>query len=162
MGTPVKFTDLPSATALGGTEIVAGKQGTSGSYGGNAKILISQIGTYVRSLFTTTPATIAEGGTGAATANAALTNLTATRSETGAVAVPALTKFMEGPSLFDFIPVNLHAGIIARTNTTDLSSYIQAAVTALATGEKILCSSHSRSVDLLRYYRISWRCRSTM
>lgn len=67
MSGPVKITDFPSASALGGTEVVAGVQGTSGTYGGTIKILISQIGTYVRGLFTTTPATVPEGGTGVAT-----------------------------------------------------------------------------------------------
>ena len=78
MGTPVKLSDLANASALGGTETVIGKQGTGGSYGGNFKIAISQIGTYVRGLFTTTPATIAEGGTNAATAAAARTSLGST------------------------------------------------------------------------------------
>lgn len=72
------------------------------------------------------------------TSNQALGTLTATRSETGAVAVPILTKFKEGPSLFDFIPTDLHAGIIARTNTTNLAAFIQAAIDALSTGETVL------------------------
>lgn len=66
----IKISELPAASALGGTEVVAGVQG-----GVTAKILISAIGTYVRGLFTTTPATIAEGGTGAASAGAARTAL---------------------------------------------------------------------------------------
>ena len=77
MSGPIKISGggLPSATALGGTEVVAGVQGSSGTYGGTVEILISQIATYVRTIFTTTPVTIAEGGTGSATAAAARTAL---------------------------------------------------------------------------------------
>jgi hypothetical protein len=66
----IKISELPSATALGGTEVVAGVQSAA-----TVKVLISQIGTYVRGLFTTTPATITEGGTNAATAAGARTSL---------------------------------------------------------------------------------------
>ena len=62
MSTPIKISEMDSASALGGTEVVAGVQSS-----GSVKILISQIGTYVRGLFTTTPATVPEGGTGVAT-----------------------------------------------------------------------------------------------
>lgn len=65
-----------------------------------------------------------------ATANAFLTTLTATRSETGATAVPVLTKLRELPTVFDFIPPSLHAGIQAHTDTTDLTTYLQAAIDA--------------------------------
>lgn len=66
----IKISELPAASALGGTEVVAGVQS-----GVTAKMLVSTIGTYVRGLFTTTPATLAEGGTGAASAGAARTAL---------------------------------------------------------------------------------------
>ena len=66
----IKISQLPSATALTGAEQVPLVQGGVTSYG-----LASQIGAYVRGLFTTTPAMISEGGTGAATAAAALTSL---------------------------------------------------------------------------------------
>ena len=66
----IKISQLPSATAPTGAELVPLVQGGVTSYG-----LVSQIGAYVRGLFTTTPAMIAEGGTGAATAAAALTSL---------------------------------------------------------------------------------------
>lgn len=66
----IKISELPAASALGGTEIVAGVQSST-----TVKILISAIGTYVRALFTATPATLAEGGTNAATAAGARTSL---------------------------------------------------------------------------------------
>lgn len=69
----VKISTLVStapATALTGTEQFELVQGGT-SKGG----IFSQVGTYVRGLFTTTPATIAEGGTNAATASAARTSL---------------------------------------------------------------------------------------
>lgn len=62
----IKISELPAASALGGTEVVAGVQSSV-----TVKVLVSAIGTYVRGLFTTTPATLAEGGTGAASAGAA-------------------------------------------------------------------------------------------
>ena len=95
-------------------------------------------GAWLTTLGVTPPSTFINTMLDDATSNLALTTLTATRAETGAVAVPILTKFKEGPSLFDFIQGNLHAGIIARTNTTDLKAYIQAAIDAVATGEVIL------------------------
>lgn len=70
---PTKISQLPAGTALGGTEVVPAVQS-----GSTVKSTISQIGTFVRGLFTTTPATLAEGGTGAATAAAARTSLGAT------------------------------------------------------------------------------------
>lgn len=66
----IKISELPAASALGGTEVVAGVQSST-----TVKILISAIGTYVRALFTATPATLAEGGTNAATAAGARTSL---------------------------------------------------------------------------------------
>lgn len=64
------ITALPAAGALDGTEPLETVQG-----GTSKKTLASAVGTYVRGLFTTTPATIAEGGTNAATAAAARTSL---------------------------------------------------------------------------------------
>lgn len=64
------ITSLPANTALTGAELIPAVQG-----GVTGKSLISAVGTYVRGLFTTTPATIAEGGTNAATASAARTSL---------------------------------------------------------------------------------------
>ena len=64
------ITGLPANTALTGAEIIPAVQG-----GTTGKSLISAVGTYVRGLFTTTPATIAEGGTNAATASGARTAL---------------------------------------------------------------------------------------
>jgi hypothetical protein len=61
------------------------------------------------------------------TANAALTTLTATRAETGAIAVPVLTKLRERISVKDFLPANF---VIA---TDDAASYIQAALDAATT-----------------------------
>ncbi len=66
----IKISELPAASALVGTETVAGVQS-----GVTVKILASAIGTFVRGLFTTTPVAVAEGGTGAATAAAARTAL---------------------------------------------------------------------------------------
>ncbi|WDZ80918.1 hypothetical protein PWG15_24510 (plasmid) [Ensifer adhaerens] len=53
------------------------------------------------------------------------------RAEAGAVVRTALDKARERKSLLDFIPFDLHACIIAGTNTQDLTSYINS---ALATG----------------------------
>lgn len=50
---------------------------------------------------------------------------------TGAVTRTAQSKMRDMVSVMDFIPVNLHAGIIARTGTTNVASYIQAAIDAL-------------------------------
>lgn len=71
------------------------------------------------------PVAIADGGTGGITANAALTNLTATRSETGAVAVPALTKLRDHMSVRDFGAVG--------DGVTDDTTAISNACTALGT-----------------------------
>lgn len=71
----IKISELPAATTLGGTEVVAGVQSST-----TVKILVSAIGTYVRGLFTTTPATVAEGGTNAATVAAARSSLGAAAS----------------------------------------------------------------------------------
>lgn len=71
----VKISGLPSASALTGTESLPVVQS-----GVTSKGLVSQIGTYVRGLFTTTPATLAEGGTGAANAASARSNLGAAAS----------------------------------------------------------------------------------
>ena len=70
MGTPVKISDLPAASAAAAADVVPGVQS-----GSTVKFTFTQIGAFVRALFTTTPATIAEGGTGAATAAGARTNL---------------------------------------------------------------------------------------
>ena len=67
---PTKISALPAASALAGTETVPLVQSNTTKGG-----LISQIGTYVRGLFTATPATVAEGGTGAATVATARTSL---------------------------------------------------------------------------------------
>lgn len=85
----VKISDLPAAAVLGGTEILPLVQS-----GTTVKGLISAIGTYVRGLFTTTPATLAEGGTGAATAVAAMAVLGDTRSS---VAMHATNMDIWGP-----------------------------------------------------------------
>lgn len=66
----IKISELPAASALGGTEVVASVQSST-----TVKVLVSAVGTYVRGLFTATPATIAEGGTGVASAGAARTAL---------------------------------------------------------------------------------------
>lgn len=68
------------------------------------------------------PLSVARGGTNATTANSALTNLTATRAEASAVAVPALNKFREVISVKDFGAVG--------NNTADDTSAIQAAINA--------------------------------
>lgn len=121
MGTPVKITGLPAATSLGGTEVVGGVQGTSGTYGGTVKILISQIGTYVRGLFTTTPATIAEGGTNAATIAAARTALgtgelvpvssvAGTNTVTGTI--PAANSSYDTRAVYVLIPAATNTGAL--------------------------------------------------
>lgn len=67
---PIKISELPAGSALSGSEIVPVVQS-----GVTIRTLVSAFGTYVRGLFTATPATIAEGGTGSATAAAARTAL---------------------------------------------------------------------------------------
>lgn len=60
---------------------------------------------------------------------------------TGAVTRDVGEKLSETLSAFDFIPTNLHAGIQARTDTTDLSSHLQDAITqinAMGGGELFL------------------------
>lgn len=70
-----KISALPAAGAVAGADVVPVVQG-----GVNVKAPFSVIGAYIRGLFTTTPATIAEGGTGVATAAAARTALGAAKS----------------------------------------------------------------------------------
>jgi hypothetical protein len=65
--------------------------------------------------------------------NAALTNLEATRSETGATAVPVLTKLRECISVFDFMTAAQIADAVARTASLDTTAAIQAALTAANT-----------------------------
>lgn len=74
--------------------------------------------------------------TGSATSNALLTTLTATRSETGAVAVPVLTKLRETVSVIDFMTSAEIADVIANTALVDVTAAIQAAVTA-ASGKRL-------------------------
>lgn len=85
MSGPVKISQLPAASALGGTEVVAGVQS-----GVTVKILLSLIATYIRSIFAGTPVTVAEGGTGATTAAGARTNLSAQASSASLTALAAL------------------------------------------------------------------------
>lgn len=113
MSGPVKITDFPSASVLGGTEVVAGVQGTSGTYGGTVKVLISQIGTYVRGLFTTTPATIAEGGTNAATATAARASLGSTTVGDAVFIASSALVAKTALGVGEFVPVTSISG----TNT---------------------------------------------
>ena len=54
--------------------------------------------------------------------------LSFTQTGTGALSRSAQGKLRDCVHAFDFIPENLHAGIIARTSTTDVSSYLQAAL----------------------------------
>jgi len=92
-----------------------------------------------------TDITVADGGTGASTAadartNLAVVGLTDLAASTGAglvgsigsvagsVARTAQDKLRDVVSAFDFIPVALHAGIQARTETTLLTTYLQAAL----------------------------------
>ena len=49
-------------------------------------------------------------------------------SGSGAIARTAQGKLQELKSVFDYIPESLHAGIVARTSTTDVASYIQDAI----------------------------------
>jgi hypothetical protein len=53
-----------------------------------------------------------------------------TPSGSGAVARTVAAKLQERVSVLDFIPVSLHAGIVAGTNSTGLQDYIQAALDA--------------------------------
>lgn len=64
-----------------------------------------------------------------------------TQSGTGAVTRTGEAKLREALSVFDFIPVAEHAAIRAGTTTTDVTSFINAALTAAQTvsfGEKTL------------------------
>lgn len=65
------------------------------------------------------------------TSNAFLTTLTHTRSESGAVERTVISILRENLKVLDFIPVNLHAGILAGTNVTNLHTYINNAIAAL-------------------------------
>lgn len=56
-------------------------------------------------------------------------------SETGGVERTVLARLRDTTHLFDFVPVAKHAGILAGTNTDDLTSYFQA---ALNTGKPVL------------------------
>jgi hypothetical protein len=67
------------------------------------------------------------------TSNAWITTLTSTRSETGATAVPLLTKFRERISVFDFMSAAQIADVLARTSLVDVTSAIQAALNAGST-----------------------------
>lgn len=48
---------------------------------------------------------------------------------TGAVATTVQSKLRQTIDIFDFIPLNLQADILARTSTSDVTTYIQAAIT---------------------------------
>lgn len=82
---------------------------------------------------------IADGGTGASTAAAArtalgadlATNVNYTSSGTGALARDISAWVSErAKSVLDFIPSNLRAAILAGTSTTNVTTYLQAALTA--------------------------------
>lgn len=64
-----------------------------------------------------------------------------TQSGTGAVSTTAQDKLRRTVDLLDFIPTNLHSSIRDGSNTTDLTSYIQAAIDALYTYENSVNSS---------------------
>jgi hypothetical protein len=61
------------------------------------------------------------------------TDVSFTPSGTGAVANTAQAKMREQFSVLDFIPVALHSSIVDGTNTTDLTTYVQAALDAMST-----------------------------
>lgn len=67
-----------------------------------------------------------------ATSNAALNTLTATRSETGSVAVPVLTKLREAVSAFDFMTAVQIADVQDGTLGQNVSDAIQAAINAVS------------------------------
>lgn len=70
-----------------------------------------------------------------------------TQAGTGAVARTAEDKLRERVSVLDFIPVAEHAAIFARTSTTDLTTYVQAAVDYLnSIGGGLLQYSYGRYV----------------
>ena len=56
-----------------------------------------------------------------------------TASGTGAVSRTVAGKLQERVSVLDYIPTNLHAGIKAGTDTSDLTAYFQAALDAVTT-----------------------------
>jgi len=60
-----------------------------------------------------------------------------TPAGTGAILTDVQNKLRQDVSLLDFIPVAEHAAIKAGTSTTDVSSYIQAAIDALTAGGRI-------------------------
>lgn len=71
---------------------------------------------------------------------------------TGAVATTAADKLKRYVDVLDFIPTSLHAGIKARTNTTDLTTYIQAAVDKIITdlgGELYFPSGTYKTTDAI-------------
>lgn len=93
---PTKISSLTSASTLTGAESVPVVQS-----GSTLKTLVSAIGTYVRGLFTTTPATIAEGGTNAATVAAARTSLGLGTGDSPTFTGVTVTEGLSSAGVFD-------------------------------------------------------------
>lgn len=78
---------------------------------------------------------VQSGTTKSMTATVLGEQLPFTPSGSGAVARTVQAELRDlQVNVLRFIPTNLHAGIAAKTNTTDLSTYITAAIAALPTG----------------------------
>lgn len=114
----------------------------SGSINGGAVFRLTTTGTIIPGTsnltFSTmgllaTPVPVASGGTGGITGNAALTNLTATRSETGGSAIPALTILRRVITPEDFGAV----GNGVTDDLTPLTNFINALLSAIAAGTAI-------------------------
>jgi hypothetical protein len=70
------------------------------------------------------------------------------RAETGAVSRTAQDKIRESLSVLDFIPTALHADIVAGTNVTPLTTYVQAAMDAAVTAKKdLFCPGGTYLID---------------
>ncbi len=61
------------------------------------------------------------------------TGVTFTQTGTGAVVSTSQEKMRQRVSTLDFIPTNLHAAIIDGTSTSDVTTYVQAAINAVIT-----------------------------
>ena len=105
---PVKISDLPAGTALAGTEVVPAVQSST-----TVKSTISQIGTYILTLFS--PST-----------GASLVGYLSAGTDAEATTVQG--KLRQVVSVLDFIPVAQHAAIKARTSAYDCTADFVSAI----------------------------------
>lgn len=116
MANPIRPEDLPPVPALTGSAALIVDTGTGVYKATPDELLDAADGV-------TATALAAPGGS-------ALSGFLQTG--TGAVTRNVEGKLQDAISILDFIPVNLHAGIKARTDVTELSAYFEAAAAAAA------------------------------